>query len=234
MTMPLSKRPRAAAGAFLLLAFAALGASLPAPAAAAERVRFALEREGGVCPTPADGTVWGLAPAPATSAERRDVAGCILQLKLEGLGDAELGSATTRLATASSSPGVILALPGSEVDRIAYAIKLLSSAFRGASPAGLVGLDLEGEMPEAQVEELAPYVDALVRHPGETFPEDSSRREWLLAVPSVSGSPATIALSALATAPRATLVALPRTDRPVTEADAAALARLQRYFTTDV
>ena len=74
MTMELSKRARSAAGAFLLLMLmvvAGLGV-WPASMSAAERIRFALAREGQACPTAADGTVWGLAPLPnaATPAER--------------------------------------------------------------------------------------------------------------------------------------------------------------------
>ncbi len=77
-------------------------------------------------------------------------------------------------------------------------------------------------------------MDALVRRPGEAFPEESERRQWLLALPSASASPVSNALTALSTAPRSTLVVVPRGDRAVTTADAADLARLQRYFTADV
>jgi hypothetical protein len=228
MTMALSMRARSAAGAFLLLA-----AAFAAPVSAAERVRFALEREAGACPPAVDGTVWGFANAAENLAHRTNSSGCVLRLRLDGLTDADVSGATARLANASSSPAVILELPEAEAElaRTVYAVKLLSSAFRGASPAGLVGLDRTGDIPS---EELAPYVDALVRRPGETFPEESERRQWLLAMPSASASPTSNALTALSTAPRSTLVVVPRGDRAVTEADAAALARLQRYFTTDV
>ena len=229
MLMVWTKRARSLAGAFLLLA-GALGVVTPAPMTAAERVRFALQREAGACPSPADGVVWGLTPLNEPS-HNGAVSGCVLQLKLPGLTDADLGTATTRLATASGSPAVILELPEADIERTVYAVKLLSSTFRGASGSGLVGLDRKGEIPS---EELAPYVDALVRRPGEPFPEGSERREWLFALPSASASPVTTALAALATAPRSTLVVVPRGERTVTEADAAALARLQRYFTTDV
>jgi hypothetical protein len=234
MTMMVSKRARSCAGAFLLLAAAAL--AFPSPASAAERVRFALERESEACPSATGDAVWGLAAVPGAVAgapSGRDVSGCVLRLRLEGLTDADLAGATARLATASSSPALILELPRAELDRTMYAVKLLSSTFRGASPAGLVGLDSRAELPEPQAEELAPYVDALVRAPGDSLPEESSRL-WLLAVPAASASPVTTALSALAKSPRATLVAVPRGDYGPAEAGAVSLARLQRYFTTDV
>ena len=228
--MKFSLRARSAAGAFLLLA---AGFGFPAfdTASAAERVRFALEREGGVCPAAADGVVWGLTSLADRPSDNGPVSGCVLQLKLADLGDSDLQKAATRLATASSSPALILDLPPAEVERTVYAIKLLSSTFRGASTSGLVGLDHVEDIPS---EELAPYVDALVRRPGEAFPEGSERREWLLTLPPASASPVTTALAALGTAPRSTLVAVPRGSRFVTDMDAAALARLQRYFTTDV
>ncbi len=230
--MRLSLRARSAAGAFLLLAaVAGFGVAVPSRLFGAERVRFALEREGSVCPAAADGVVWGLTSVVEKQPDNGPLSGCVLQLKLAGLSDADLQTAATRLATASSSPALILDLPPAEADRTVYAIKLLSSTFRGASTSGLVGLDHVEDIPS---EELAPYVDALVRRPGEAFPESSERREWLLTLPSASASPVTTALAALATAPRSTLVVVPRGSRPVADGDAAAFARLQRYFTTDV
>jgi hypothetical protein len=225
MTMPLTFRARLFAGAFLLLAAAA-------PGLGAERLRIALEREGAACPPPADGTVYGLAPLTARVPEGTDVAGCVLQLRLATLTDPELDEATAWLSTARSAPALILELPQGQSDpeRTTYAIKRISSTFRGASASGLVGLDQDGDLPE----ELDPYVDALVRRPGQTFPEGSSRRQWVLTTASASRSPAASVLAALAGAPRAALVVVARGERSVTEADAATLARLQRYFTGDV
>src|SRR5262245_39076115 len=135
MVMVWTNRARSLAGAFLLLAGAS-GVFTPATMSAAERVRFALEREGGACPPPADGVVWGftsLKEAPRNG----EVSGCVLQLRLPGLTDADLGTATTRLATVSGSPALILEAPDAEIDRTVYAVKLLSSTFRGASNSGL-------------------------------------------------------------------------------------------------
>src|SRR5262245_17555217 len=132
MTMVWTKRARSLAGAFLLLAGCG-GVLAPAQISAAERVRFALEREGAACPIPSDGTVWGLRSVEPGSAGAGSASGCVLQMRLPGLTDADLRAATARLATASASPALILELPDAEVERTVYAVKLLSSTFRGAS-----------------------------------------------------------------------------------------------------
>src|SRR5262245_4602692 len=197
MTMASSMRARSLAGALLLLVFAAgLGVFAPAATSAAERVRFALEREGTACPDVADGTVWGLRSVEPGAAADASASGCVLQMKLPGLTDADLQAAATRLATSTGSPALILEMPEAGTEWTTYAVELLASPSRGASTTGLVGLDRKEDIPS---EELAPYVDALARRPGEAFPEESERREWLLALPSESGSPVSVALSALAT-----------------------------------
>ncbi len=227
MTMSPLFRARLTAGAFLLLAGAL-------PASAAEQLRLALERDGTGCPEVREGTVLGLARLTAKLPEGGNAAGCIVHLRLEGLTDAELDDATGRLATARLATALILELPASEIERTIYAVKRLSSAFRGASASGLVGLDRPGELPAETDEELAPYVDAFVRRPGEAFPAETSRREWILTPASATLSPAGAVLAVLSGSPRATLVAVARGDRTVSDADALALSRLRRYFTADV
>src|SRR5262249_44036356 len=135
MTMLPPLRARLAAGAFLLLA------AVAAPLAAAERVRFALERGGGACPAAAQGAALGLVALEDRLPVGTDEGACAVRLALSGLTDAEIDQAAGRLATASGSPALILRLPAGEPERTIYAIKRLSSAFRGASLAGQVGLD---------------------------------------------------------------------------------------------
>ncbi len=238
MTMVLSKRARSAAGAFLLLAAAHF--AVPAPAQGAERLRIALERDGGVCP-PASRepsaqpvSTLGLTRLTGKLPEGSSVAGCVVHLRVEGLGDEELASAAAVLSTARLAPALILEMPDGELERAVYAVKRLSSSFRGASAAGLVGLDRPGELPAETEEELGPYIDALVLRPGEPFPAETSRRQWILTTASATLSPTGAALAALSGAPRATLIAIARGDRSVSENDALALSRLQRYFTADV
>ena len=245
MTMELWKRARSAAGAFLLLmpvlvAGLVFGAT---PASAAERLRFALEREGGACPPapaadapPAEQTGWtlGLIRLNGKLPEGSNLAGCVLLLRLEGLSDDQLASAAATLSTAHAAPALILEIPADEIERTVYAVKRLSSSFRGSSGEGMVGLERPGELPAETEEELAPYVDALVRGPGEAFPAETSRRQWVRTSASTTLSPTATALVALAGAPRATLVVVERGDRDVSENDALALSRLQRYFTADL
>ena len=236
--MKLSLRARFAAGAFLLLAVVHF--ALPATAHAAERLNIALERDGGDCPpAPPEASTQtvstlGLTRLNGKIPEGAGVAGCVVQLRVESLGDAELASAAAVLSTARHAPALILEMPDGELERTVYAVKRLSSSFRGASGAGLVGLDRPGELPAEIEEELAPYIDALVTRPGEPFPAETSRRQWVLTTASATLSPTGAALAALAGAPRATFIAIARGDRSVSENDALALARLQRYFTADV
>jgi len=235
MTMVLSMRARSAAGAFLLLASAFLAD--PAPVRAAERLRVALEREGGACPPAAagqEGATLGLTRLTERLPEGSDSAGCLVHLRVEALTDEALAAAAGVLSTARLAPALILEIPDGEIERTIYAVKRLSSSFRGASASGLVGLARPGELPAEVEEELAPYVDALVRRPGEKFPAETSRRQWILTSASATLSPTGAVLAALSGAPRASLVAIARGDRSVSENDVLALARLQRYFTADV
>ena len=223
MTMRRLLRARFLAGAFLLLA---------APPARAEKLAIAVPRPQDACLT-TDGGVLGLVSLTEKLAETASAAGCVVYLRLDGLSDAEIDDATARLATARSSPALILGLPPSDTERAVYAVKRLSSAFRGASAPGQVGLERAEPLPPASEEELAAYVDAVVLRPGEAPPAETSSRAWILASLSQSPSPTAAVLAALRFQPRATLVAVGE-ERPVSEADILALSRLQRYFTADV
>ena len=139
-----------------------------------------------------------------------------------------------RLATASSSPALILEVPMADVERTVYAIKRLSSAFRGASSTGRVGLARAEPLPAEDDEQVAAYVDAVVLHPGGAPPADSPYPAWILASASASLSPIAAVLSALPSAPGAALVAVDSGGRSVSEADAAALLRLRRYLRGEV
>lgn len=220
-------RARLAAGAFLLLAAAA-------PARAAERLKFALERPGGDCAAAAPDGVLGLARLAEKLPEGSGAAGCVVQVSLAGLTDQEIDDATARLATASASPAVILEIPPAEVERTVYAIKRLSSAFRAASLRGRVGLDRAEPLPAEADEEVAAYVDALVLRPGGSLPPESARPAWILAAASETQSPIAAVLAALQTMPAAELVAVASGSRNVSASDAAALARLAKDFTGDV
>ena len=112
------------------------------PASAAERLRFALEREGGACPPapaadapPAEQAGWtlGLIRLNGKLPEGSNLAGCVLHLRLEGLSDDQLASAAATLSTAHGAPALILEIPTDEIERTVYAVKRLSSSFRGAS-----------------------------------------------------------------------------------------------------
>jgi hypothetical protein len=252
MTMQASMGARRAAGALLLSAAALLAA---VPVSAAERVRFAAERPDGGCAVPVSGAqpgaaslvggqnasaspvaILGIARLSADRTPPADASSCVLVVRVESLDDAALEAASQRLAAAKNAPATILSLPASEdgADRFAYAVKRLASLARSASPEGRIGLDTPQRLEGDLAEELAPYAEARVLRPGDPPPPpESDRRAWVLA-PAGAASPADAAISALARFPRAELVAVEAGDRPPTEADAAALSRLQRYFTRDV
>jgi len=231
MTMSFSTGARRAAGALLLWTAAAL------PLAAAEPLRLAAERRDGVCPA-AQGVLGVVRLAPG-GPPPADASSCVLVVRVPSLDDADLEAASQELAAAKSAPATLLALPaasGSDAIRFAYALKRLASVARSSSPNGRIGLDtpqpLEGDL----AEELAPYADARVLRPGDAPPPpESDRRVWVAVPPgSGPGSPVDLAISALSRFPRAELVMLEAGERPLSDAGAAALGRLQRDFKGDV
>ncbi len=130
-------------------------------------------------------------------------------------------SATTRLAIASSSPALILELPDAELERTIYAVKLLSSTFRGASPSGLVGLDRDGTIPEEPIRRARRRTSTRsCVGPESHFPKTPPGASGCWPFRPASASPVTAVLAALSKSPRATLVAVPRGDRAATAADA--------------
>ena len=206
MTMELSKRARSSAGAFLLLmlmfvAGLVLGAT---PASAAERLRFALEREGGACPPapaadapPAEQAGWtlGLIRLNGKLPEGSNLAGCVLHLRLGralrrpargGRGrrcprrTAPPPSSSRSRPTRSSAPS----MPSSGSRRL-FAEPPVRDWSASIAPASC---------PRRREEELAPYVDAVVRRPGEAFPAETSRRQWLRTSASATLSPTAAAL----------------------------------------
>ena len=228
MGFPMRMRPplraRLLAGAFLL------GVFLPVPARS-EQIRLAAERADGACP--AAPNVLGIVRAgPAAAAP--DPSGCVVQLRVEGLSDAEIDEAAGRLAQARGAPGTILALPAADAERFAYAVNRLASVARSGSAAGQVALDSPQSLAPEAAEELAPYVDALVVRPGQPASAEGAERLWVLTTSSADLTPAAAALAALSEFPRASLVAVAAGAGPLTEADLSALARLQRYLTADV
>ncbi len=227
MTMQLPLRARRLAGAFLLLA-------VPAAARPAEPVRFALERVGAPCPAASPDAILGLRTLEAGAPAAESAAGCAVRLELRDLSDAQIDGASTRLAEASASPAVILEIPPGEIERTIYAVKRLSSAFRGASPAGLVGLGRNEPLPADADEELAAYVDALVLPPGGAAPPGSTHPVWIETSASPSQAPIAAVLAALQATPSARVLAVSAGGREVSAADVDALARLSRYLRGDV
>src|SRR5262245_43894729 len=154
MTMTVSRRARALAGAFLLLALTG--------AARGERLRVAAERPDGTCPPDAKppGVVRLEAPWPEGAP-----AACLFLVRLEGLSDADIDTAVERLATVHGATGVVIALPAADdAERFSYAVKRLSSIFRSGSPDGQFALDATPPAGVSLEEDLAAYVDALVAH----------------------------------------------------------------------
>jgi len=229
---------RFGASAFLLC-----GLLAALPLAAAERVRLAAERPDGGCPaaaadpggSPPQPPVLGIARLAADRPAPADASSCLLVVAVESLDDAALDAATQRLTAARNAPATILAIPASEdADRFAYAVKRLASVARSASPEGRVGLDTPQRLEGDLAEQLGPYADARVFRPSDDPPPaESEQRIWVL-TPSADASPSDAAIAALARFRRAELVAVEGGERPLTDADAAALSRLQRYLTADV
>jgi hypothetical protein len=223
MTMQLSRRARALAGAFLLCALSSI--------ARGERLRVAAERPDLSCPT--DARLPGVArltdprPADAPSA-------CVFVLKLDTLSDADIDAAVERLASVKGAAGVVLEVPSyDDAERFSYAVKRLSSIFRSGSPEGQVALDTDRPPDSALEEDLAAYVDALVARPGRAAPSDTALRSWVLVQPSASASPTVATISAFVQVPQSVFVADVAGERPITAADVDTLSRLAGYLTAD-
>jgi hypothetical protein len=235
--MRAAKSARLAAGALLL--FAVSLARLHA-----EQLVLAAERPDGSCP--ADSKILGVARLGAALPEGSSSARCIYLASLAGLSDAEIEDAVSRLAAVHPAAGLMLSLPAhAEPDRLAYAIKRLSSIFRSGSPEGKVALYADEAPAGDAAEELAPYVDALIVRAGRTAgtpAAESSQRVWVIAPVGAEAPPASTGstgsavdsvLRALAERPRATLAVAVAEGRPLTDADVEGLARLGRYLTID-
>ena len=235
--MRAAKSARLAAGALLL--FAVSLARLHA-----EQLVLAAERPDGSCP--ADSKILGVARLGAALPEGSSSARCIYLASLAGLSDAEIEDAVSRLAAVHPAAGLMLSLPAhAEPDRLAYAIKRLSSIFRSGSPEGKVALYADEAPAGDAAEELAPYVDALIVRAGRTAgtpSAESSQRVWVIAPVGAEAPPASTGstgsavdsvLRALAERPRATLAVAVAEGRPLTDADVEGLARLGRYLTID-
>lgn len=218
-------RARLPAGVFLL------GVLLPAPARP-EQVRIAAERPDGSCPAAAN--LLGIARVDAPLAAGSDPSGCVFLLRLEGLSDPEIDAAAGHLAVVKGAAGTILALPAGDAERFAYAVKRLASVARSGSAAGLIALDSPQALDQAAAEELTPYIDARVVRPGQPASAEGTERLWVVTAASADLAPIPAILGALAEFPRATLAGVAGGAGPLSEADLAALSRLQRYLTADV
>jgi hypothetical protein len=221
-----------------LVASALLLSALSLARLNAEQLALAAERPDGACP--ADSKVLGIARLGAALPEGSSSARCVFLASLAGLTDAEIDDAVTRLAAVHPAAGLMLSLPaGAETDRVAYAVKRLSSIFRSGSPDGKVALYADEAPTGNAAEELAPYVDALILRPGRaSAPSEAEapERVWVLAPVGVEGSTGSAAdavLRAVAERPRATLAAAIAEGRPLTDGDVEGLARLAKYFTAD-
>ncbi len=193
---------------------------------------MAAERPDG-CPSTVP-PVLGIARLESPLPEGSDPSACVFLARLEGLTDAEIEAATAKLATLRGAPGLVLTLPAADSERFAYAVKRLSSTFRSASAEGRVALDSPQTLDADAREELSPYIDADVVRTGTPVPEDASRRLWAMTAASPAVPAINAALAVLTEFPSAELVAVEAPEGPLSNADVAALARLQVYFRGEV
>ncbi len=234
----MSRIPRARflAGAFLLCMFVSR-------ARGAERLHLAAERSDGGCSP--DGEALVLALLDETSPPGIAAASCFFLVRLSDLEDARIEQAADRLSALRSAAGAILEIPSvSDATRVAYAVKRLSSAFRGGSPAAPVGLDAGGSLDPALEEELAPYVDALVdRENRSPVPLRTIAGRWVLtAYDRFGGSTAASGIiraigrehAAGLSVSLAGLLQNHEADPRFGEPDFTAISRLQIYLTENV
>ena len=234
-------RARLTAGAFLLLAAAALSAG---------PIRLAAERAAAPCP---EGRILGLIRAepgaPATG--DGDAGRCVALLVVRDLSDAAIDEAVALAAKWPKLAGAVIELRGLPdpaspefAARVPFAVKTLASAIRAASSEAEVGLDLTaavaaGEKLAFADEGLGPYADALVlRADRGIVTGEEIRERWLLA-PAGAGSAAGRVIrlldGGLAPAASVGLVGLLGTSEGRTGVtQTRALERLQAYWTRDV
>lgn len=241
--MPRSSVPRARsiAGAFLLLL---------ATAAAAQPLRIAAQRPDAACPS---GRILGIVQSDADPGLPAAAGCCLAVVRVSDVSDAALSDASSRIARLRGVAGFVIEIqpppPPDNPDfsiRLPYAIKLLSSDARAASPAARIAFDLTAGAAAGAVvtpsdgEDLGPYADALVIRPGRGRIEIPAVRDrWILGPRASAGSAPGEVLRILdreiAATPSIGLVGLLATpERPFTEDEWASLERLQAYWTGDV
>src|SRR5262245_38685934 len=174
MRMTRTRCARLLAGAFLLCAGAL-------PARAAERLRLAAERTDGKCEL--GGKVLVIARLLEAPSADVPAASCVFDLALPDLGEARIEEAASWLSALHSAAGAILELPATtDETHFAYAVKRLSSAFRGGSPSAPFAIAAEGLLSQSLEEEIDAYVDALVEREGrEPLPLQTIAARWTLA-----------------------------------------------------
>src|SRR5262249_41257674 len=173
MRLTLAASARLFAGAFLLGA-AAL------PARGAERLRLAAEKSDGRCAV--GGKVLVFASSSEAPPPGSPTASCLFASRLPSLEDARIEQEVARLSALRSAGGVLLELPApSDEARFSYAVKRLSSAFRGGSPGAPVALAAEGPLSKALEDEIDAYVDALADRDGSApAPLQTVAARWAL------------------------------------------------------
>ncbi|MGE5278749.1 MAG: hypothetical protein ACM3SU_17300 [Acidobacteriota bacterium] len=241
MPRPPVPRARFIAGAFLLLA---------GSVASADPLRIAAQRPDAGCPS---GRVLGIVSADARPGLPEAAGCCLVFVRVSDLSDAALDDAASRIAGLAGVAGYdieIQSLPApgtAELEvRLPYAIKLLSSTARAASPAAQVAFDLTAGAPSgtavtlSDAEDLGAYADALVIRPGRGKAEIPAVRDrWILEPRAAAGSAPGEILRILdreiARTPSITLVGLlADPKRPLADEQWASLERLQSFWTADV
>ena len=181
-----------------------------------------------------------LREAPAADVPQ---ASCIFAVTLADLTEARIEEAERWLSALHSASGVLLEAPApSDAARFAYAVKRLSSAFRGASPSAPVALASGGPLSQALEDELDAYVDALVQwEGGAPIPLETIAARWTLSrLSDPRTSPASAIIRAIGSEQKTgltvTLAGLLRGEQapPIGDAAFEALGRIQAYLTEDV
>src|SRR5262249_37997022 len=148
----------------------------------------------------------------------------------------------SRLSKLKSAAGLLLEFPAvTDETRFAYAVKRLSSAFRGGSPGAPVGLLVKGPIGQSLEGEIDAYVDALAdREDRPPAPLQTIAARW--AVARLRGPRGAYAVSDAIRAIEgeargglavsfAALLRSPEPGQALGETDFVALARLQAYLT---
>lgn len=234
MRMSRLRCARLFAGAFLLSAVAL-------PARGAERLRLAAERSDGRCASAGKVLVIArLAEAPSPDVP---AASCVFAVTLSDFAEARIEEAAGWLSGLKAAGGVVLELPfPADETRFVYAVKRLSSAFRGGSPGAPVALAAEGALSQALEDEIDAYVDALVeRADRPAIALQTIAARWTLArIGDAGGAPVSQLIRAIGKVQRTglalTLAGLLQAEKapPFEDAAFVALGRLQAYLTEDV